>query len=83
MFVCVDGGGGVGREGVCLQDFELMQSRQGFRVDEWQVIPRKSSAVRERVKFIFWKFLKCLKAKGDISAQNEHTATKYVYFISE
>lgn len=34
--VCVSdgGGGGGGREDVCLQDFELMQSRQGFRVDE-------------------------------------------------
>lgn len=35
---------GVGGRGVYhLQDFELVQSRQGFGVDEWQVISRKSS----------------------------------------
>lgn len=68
MFACVDSGG-VGRVGVCLQDFELMQSRQGFRVDEWQVITRKSSVVREKSQtYILEIFFKCLKAKGDISA---------------
>lgn len=35
--------GGCGEGGVCLQDFELMKSRQGFRMDERQIIPCKSS----------------------------------------
>lgn len=47
LWVCVDNDGG-GRESVCLQDFELMESRQGFRVDKWQVIPCESSVVKEK-----------------------------------
>lgn len=33
----------VGTEGKCLQDFELIEARQGFRMDKWQVISSKSS----------------------------------------
>lgn len=41
--VCVHVGAATGWERAHLQDFELMQSRQGVRVDECQVVTCKSS----------------------------------------
>lgn len=46
----------IGREAACLQDFELMQTRQGVRVDECQVIPSKSSGGDNESKLYIYKF---------------------------
>lgn len=58
--VCAADGGTKGR---CLQDFELMESRQGLGMDTWQVISCKPSVGGKKERLVIFY---TLKKKGDI-----------------
>lgn len=53
--VCAADGGTKGR---CLQDFELMESRQGLGMDTWQVISCKSSVGGRKERHVIFYTLK-------------------------